>query len=164
VEDGDESSGLPALRDVLRQTTRNRTLLDNLLSKVFYHPFRCQVCRQRFRAWQRGGSSGAITDQREYERLAMNFPFSFSGDAGSGTGTVSDISINGCAFVSDTRLAENCVLRLALRISPELEPVAIEAAVARHVRPDGRVGVEFLRMEPRERERLELFIRGLRRE
>lgn len=56
------------------------------------------------------------------------------------------------------------MLRLMLRVSNELKPVAIEAAVARHVRPDGRVGVEFLRVEPRERERLSLFIRGLRRE
>jgi hypothetical protein len=143
---------------------RSRTLLERLLSKLCCHPFRCQICRQRFRAWQRGDLSGAITDQREYERLAMNFPLSFSGDTGSGAGTVSDISINGCAFVSDTRPAENSVLRLALRISAELEPVAIEAAVARHARPDGRVGVEFLRVEPRERERLELFMRGLRRE
>lgn len=143
---------------------RNRTLLDRLLSKIFSQPFRCQICRRRFRAWLRGGSSAATADQREYERLAMNFRVSFSGDAGSGIGTVSDISINGCAFISDARPAENSVLRLALCVSAELEPVAIEAAVARHVRPDGRVGVEFLRMEARERERLELFIRGLRRE
>ena len=142
---------------------RCRTLLDRLLSKIFYHPFRCQICRRRFRAWERADFA-AITDQREYDRLAMNFPLSFSGDAGSGTGTVSDISINGCAFISEARPPENSVLRLALRVSAELEPVAIEAAVARHVRPDGRVGVEFLRVEPRERERLELFIRGLRRE
>jgi hypothetical protein len=51
---------------------------------------------------------------------------------------------------------------LALRISGELQPVDIEAAVVRHVR-QGRVGIEFLRVQEAERQRLQLFIRGLRR-
>lgn len=140
---------------------RNRTFLDRFLSKVFFHPFRCQICRQRFRAWQRGGSTA---DQREYERLAMNFPLSFSGETISGTGTVSDISINGCAFISEARPAENNVVRLVLRISAELEPVATDAAVARHIRPDGRVGVEFLRVEPMSASGWNCLSAGLRRE
>ncbi len=144
---------------------RSRTLLDRLLAGIFRVPFRCQICRRRFRAWQREAApAGALSDRREYERLAMNFPLSFDGDGSAGTGVASDISINGCAFVSEARPAEGSVLRLALRVSSELEPIAIEAAVARHVRPDGRIGVEFLHVAPGERARLELFIRGLRRE
>ena len=92
----------------------------------------------------------------------MNFPISFFGNNIEGTGIVSDISINGCAFVTEVQLTEKSVVRLALRISDELQPVDIEAAVVRHVR-QGHVGIEFLRVQPAEQQRLQLFIRGLRR-
>ena len=101
-------------------------------------------------------------DRREYERLAMNFPISFVGENVDGAGTVSDISINGCAFDTDRQLTDESIVRLALQISNELQPVDIEAAVVRNV-GQGRVGVEFLRVQQAERERLQLFIRGLRR-
>jgi len=144
---------------------RIKALKDRLLSRFYCYPFRCQICRSRFRVWQWGVEYlTAAADWREYERLAMNFPISFIGEHIAGGGTVSDISINGCAFVTEAQLTEASVIRLALRISNELEPVDIEAAVVRHVRPDGRAGVEFLRVQPAERKRLQLFIRGLRRE
>jgi c-di-GMP-binding flagellar brake protein YcgR len=92
----------------------------------------------------------------------MNFPISFFGNNIEGTGIVSDISINGCAFVTEAVLTEKNIVRLALRISDELQPVDIEAAVVRHVR-QGHVGIEFLRVQPAEQQRLQLFIRGLRR-
>jgi c-di-GMP-binding flagellar brake protein YcgR len=92
----------------------------------------------------------------------MNFPISFVGRNIDGAGVVSDISINGCAFVTDVQLTEKSIVRLALQISDELQPVDIEAAVVRHVR-QGRVGIEFLRVQQAERQRLQLFIRGLRR-
>jgi hypothetical protein len=101
-------------------------------------------------------------DRREYERLAMNLPISFVGKNIDGAGIVSDISINGCAFVTDAQLTEKIIVRLALQISDELQPVDIEAAVVRHVRR-GHVGIEFLRVQQEERQRLQLFIRGLRR-
>jgi c-di-GMP-binding flagellar brake protein YcgR len=92
----------------------------------------------------------------------MNFPLSFVGKNFEGTGTVSDISSNGCAFVTEGQLTEKSIVRLALQISDELQPVDIEAAVVRHVR-QGHVGIEFLRVQQAERQRLQLFIRGLRR-
>jgi c-di-GMP-binding flagellar brake protein YcgR len=94
----------------------------------------------------------------------MNFSTSFVGADLAGAGIVSDISVNGCAFVTEKQLTEASVIRLALQISNELKPVDIEAAVVRHVRQDGRVGVEFLHVQPAVHERLQLFIRGLRRE
>lgn len=92
----------------------------------------------------------------------MMFPISFVGENISGAGTVFDISINGCGFATDVQLGEESIVRLALQISNELEPVTIDAAVVRYVQR-GRTGVEFLRVQPAEQERLQMFIRGLRR-
>ena len=92
----------------------------------------------------------------------MNFPISFVGVNVDGAGAVSDISIKGCAFSTDVQLREQSVIRLMLHIFKELQPVSIEAAVVRHVQ-QGRIGVEFLRIQQADRERLQLFIRGFRR-
>ena len=136
---------------------------ERLLSRLYFYSFRCQICRFRFRVFQWGVRYPAVAeDRREYERLAMNFPISFVGENVDGAGTVSDISINGCAFDTDRQLTDESIVRLALQISNELQPVDIEAAVVRNV-GQGRVGVEFLRVQQAERERLQLFIRGLRR-
>ena len=103
-----------------------------------------------------------VKDKREYERLAMNFPISIVGENIVGSGAVFDISVNGCGFATDVQMSEESIVCLTLQISNELEPVTIEAAVVRYVQ-HGRTGVEFLRVKPAERERLQMFIRGLRR-
>jgi hypothetical protein len=46
-----------------------------------------------------------------------------------------------------------------LQISSEVPPVIVDAAIVRNVR-SGSVGVEFIQWQHRERERLQLFIRG----
>jgi hypothetical protein len=136
---------------------------ERLLRGLSFHLFRCQICRHRFRVFKwRAGYPEVAEERREYDRLAMNCPLTFSGEASGGSGTVSDISVNGCAFLTRTALAEKTVLRLSLHISAELPPIRVDAAVVRHVR-SGRVGVEFLRLQPGEHHRLQLFIRGLRR-
>lgn len=92
----------------------------------------------------------------------MNFPISFVGENISGAGAVFDISINGCGFATAVELSAESIMRLALQISNELEPITIDAAVVRYVQR-GRTGVEFLRVQPAEQERLQMHIRGLRR-
>jgi c-di-GMP-binding flagellar brake protein YcgR len=49
---------------------------------------------------------------------------------------------------------------MGLQLPNEVAPVVVEAAVIRNVNP-GRAGVEFLRIENGERERLQRFVRGL---
>jgi len=135
---------------------------DRLLGRICVYSFRCQICRHRFHALQWGVRYPSIDkDKREYERLAMNFPISFVGENTSGAGAVFDISINGCGFATDVELRAESIMRLALQISDELEPVTIDAAVVRYVQR-GRTGVEFLRVQPVDLERLQMFIRGLR--
>jgi hypothetical protein len=52
------------------------------------------------------------------------------------------------------------ILKMGLQISKDIAPVTVDAAVVRNVR-SGAVGVEFLQWQKSERERLQLFIRGL---
>jgi hypothetical protein len=142
---------------------RKKGFKERLLRRFYFYRFRCQICRFSFHRFQWGVRYAALPeDRREYERLAMNFPISFAGKDIEGTGVVSDISINGCAFVTEAQLTEKSIVRLALQISDELQPVDIEAAVVRHVR-HGHAGIEFLRVQQAERQRLQLFLRGLRR-
>lgn len=148
--------------DFVKRFTRRR-LKDRLLSRIYVYFFKCQLCRYRFRVLQWGVRYPRDEeDRREYERFAVNFPISFIGETISGRGTVSNISTNGCAFVTDAQVSERSILRLTLQISNELPPVNIDAAVVRHFQ-HGRVGTEFLRIQQEERQRLQLLLRGFRR-
>jgi hypothetical protein len=51
-------------------------------------------------------------------------------------------------------------MRLELKVSEEAAPVIVDLAVLRHWH-NQVAGVEFLRCEPSERERLQLFVQGL---
>ena len=52
------------------------------------------------------------------------------------------------------------IVKLELLIAGEVSPVTVEAAVVRNIY-QGSAGVEFLRWQGGERERLQLFVRGL---
>lgn len=134
---------------------------ERLLSIIYVYPFRCQLCGHRFRFMQWGARYFRIEeDRREFERQTIKLPMSFSGDGIEGTGSVLDISVNGCSFQTGTGVDEGDILGLGLHTSKELPPINIEAAVVRTVQGD-RVGVEFLRFPFKDRERLQLFIRSL---
>jgi PilZ domain-containing protein len=134
---------------------------ERLMSLFYVYPFRCQLCGHRFKLLQWGVTYTRIEeDRREYERLAANFPMTFTSGAASGSGSVVDISMAGCTFHTDARVAEGSILRTALQVANDIPPINVEAAVIRSVKA-GRTGVEFLRIENSERERLQRFIRGL---
>jgi PilZ domain len=134
---------------------------ERLISLLYVYPFKCQLCGHRFQCLQWGVTYKRIEeDRREYERLPANFPVMFSAGAVSGQGMVVDISMAGCAFDTETQLTEGSILKMVLPLSEEAHPVNVEAAIVRSARP-GRVGVEFLRIENGERERLQRFIRAL---
>jgi hypothetical protein len=52
------------------------------------------------------------------------------------------------------------ILQLGLQIADDVPPVEVDAAMVRYVTGES-VGVEFLRWREGERERLQLFVRGL---
>src|SRR4030095_12391630 len=71
-----------------------------------------------------------------------------------------DISMGGCTIHTAAELVEGSILQMRLDVPEETSPVRVEAVIIRTLRA-GRVGVEFVRFDTVERERLQRFIRGL---
>jgi hypothetical protein len=92
--------------------------------------------------------------------MEMRFPIAFSGQNISGEGMLLNVSMGGCSFSTEADLAIGMIVKLELQISVAVRPVVVDAGVVRNVRA-GTVGVEFLRWQHSERERLQLFVRGL---
>jgi hypothetical protein len=135
--------------------------MERLLSLVYVYPFRCQLCGHRFRFLQWGVKYQRVPeDRRRYERLLTRFPVTFAGENAKGAGVVFDISVKGCSFEAEAQLQVGSVVRMALEIPKEPRPVHVDAAVVRNVRQEN-VGVEFLRFQKSERDRLQHFIHEL---
>lgn len=92
--------------------------------------------------------------------MERKFSNAFSGDGIAGDGVVLDITMGGCTFASRCNLSVGMSLKMDLRISAAVPPVVVDAAVVRNVR-DGVAGVEFVRWQESERERLQLFVTGM---
>jgi hypothetical protein len=99
-------------------------------------------------------------DQREYDRMPARFALTFTSQNISGQGTATNLSMGGCNFDSNTPLATGMVLRMELQIAADVAPVVVDAAAVRYAR-DRSVGVEFLQWQEKERDRLQLYVRGL---
>jgi c-di-GMP-binding flagellar brake protein YcgR len=131
-----------------------------MLSLFYVYPFRCQLCGHRFRSLQWGVSYARISeDRREYRRLPIMFPVAYVAENIKGKGTAIDVSVNGCGFETRDKLSVGAHLRMTLQLTNELLPVEVDTAVVRTV-DDNRMGVEFVKIQPAELERLQLFIRG----
>jgi hypothetical protein len=147
-------------RDFVRRVSR-ASLGEKLLSLFYIYPFKCQLCGERFRAVQRGVRYVRVEeDRREYDRMEMRFPLTFTAPEVSGEGVMLNFSMGGCSFSSSAVVPIGTILKLQLRVSSTIAPVNIEAALVRNA-GTGRVGVEFLRWQESERERLQLFVRGM---
>lgn len=134
---------------------------ERLLSIIYVYPFRCQLCGYRFRFMQWGVRYKRVEeDRREYNRMPASFPVSFACNGVQGAGHVVDISLNGCSLEADTIIAEGSIVRMSLQMSEELAPISVEAALVRDINRN-RIGVEFLRFQYHDRERLQIFIRRL---
>jgi hypothetical protein len=146
-------------RDFVRRVSR-AGIVDMLLSLFYLYPFKCQLCGDRFRARQTGVRSMRVEDdRREYDRMEMRFPISFSAAEASGDGVMLNFSMAGCNFSTSAQIPPGVVLRMVFHVKPGLVPISVEAALVRYVGP-GSVGVEFLRLEASERERLQHLVRG----
>ncbi|HYM37187.1 MAG TPA: PilZ domain-containing protein [Nitrospiraceae bacterium] len=132
-----------------------------LLSTVYFYPYRCQLCAHRFRRLELGKRYNESTvDKRQYERIETKFPITFVGDKASGAGTVTRLSLGGCALESPLKLMEGMMFNLRLQ-PPDVNPsINVETAIVRSVRPPV-IGLEFLRTNPTEQFRLIQFVAGL---
>jgi hypothetical protein len=137
--------------------------LEIVLSVFYVYPFRCQLCGHRFRSFQRGVRYVKVKeDRREYNRIEISFPVTFSGENISGEGILLDISMGGCRFITTSDLVTGMIVKLALQISGSLRPIIVDAAVVVVRKTDPRnAAVKFLSWQETERERLQRIIRGL---
>jgi hypothetical protein len=146
-------------KDYVRRV-RREGLIDRLVSLTYVYPFRCQLCGCRFRVRQQGVRYTRVDeDRREYERIPVRFPVILFTGQDNVTGTALDISMAGCTVETTASLPAETVLRVQLE-APDLAPLQVQAAVVRSVRTKS-IGLQFLRFEGNERERLQSFVRTL---
>jgi hypothetical protein len=101
--------------------------------------------------------------ERKHVRFAVQRPVSFRGDFVAGSGTVLDISRQGCAIVSDTVADANAYLQLTVQLLEEEDPVRVDLAAVRWATAK-RFGVEFIKMPQEVGERLKQFVKMLEAE
>jgi predicted HAD superfamily Cof-like phosphohydrolase len=174
---GRPPNGTPRMRESFRmrcprcgksfvRRSHRQGLKERLLSLVYLYPFRCQVCANRFRAFQFHARYVKRTvDRRQYVRLATRIPTTFAedikpGEQRVGEGVVTDISLGGCYMQTFVQLSQGTLVSLELQTEQPTQAIAVEAAIVRIVRPTG-VGLEFLRLSEPEHERFGQFIRQL---
>ena len=148
----------PKCRKGFIQRTRVEGTTARLLSHFSFHPFRCQVCGHRFSAYQPGVTASDFKeDRRQYVRFVTRFPATFSLDRLRGKGEVTEISVGGCTLETDAALSPGSILRLMLMPPASESAIAVDAALIRSVRGK-KAGIEFLRFQPEEKERLNKFV------
>jgi len=147
-------------RDFVRRVPR-AGLHEGLLSLFYVYPFKCQLCGERFRYFQWGVRYSRVEeDRREYDRMEVEFPVTFRSQNVAGEGVLLNVSMGGCRFKTNADLGLGMILQIDLQISADLPAVIVDAAVVRN-RSAGSAGVEFLQWREGERERLQLFVRGM---
>jgi hypothetical protein len=138
----------------------HRRGIERLLSLVYVYPFRCQLCRRRFRAMQWGRHYAVRgVDRREFERLPARFPVTILAGSTEAKGVVTDLSIDGCAVEATTPVARERSLSLSMQTTP-LETLSIERAIVRTVHGQ-RLGIQFVQLTDMEHDALERVLRRL---
>ncbi len=102
-------------------------------------------------------------ERRKHPRIQVQWrisffvgPSSLKEDRFSGAGTASDLSVRGCRILSDTTVYSGMQMELRLYMPDDLRPMEVHQAMVRWSK--GReFGLQFLRIEPKEEERLRRF-------
>lgn len=140
-------------KEFMQRTTRNGSVED-LLGVVYVYPFRCQFCSHRFRTFQPGVRYHRTpVDRRQYERMAVQLPVALTDESGEYRGITLDLSLGGCATEAMGPFSENSLWNVRLHAPQDPRPITVEAAVVRSARAS-RIGLEFLRLAPEEKDRL----------
>ena len=100
--------------------------------------------------------------QRAQDRLFMRCPVMFAGVPFIGEGHVLNLSPVGCTVECERSVLDGSYMRLRLFLPDHTPSVDIDLAAVRWVRGE-LFGVEFLRLPPKERIRLDRFLLDHRR-
>ena len=140
--------------DLVRRVAR-RGLFEQLASKIYIFPFRCQLCSHRFRTMRWGVRyDKSPVDRREHERISVDIPVRIPRISSDTSFTIRDISMGGAGIELPQPLESGEVFALDLYTSGVGKPpIHVEAAVVRSARSNF-MGIEFLRLAPDDRENL----------
>lgn len=103
--------------------------------------------------------SPSVIEQRKYPRIAVTLPVVFSHGEFAYTGTVVDISHEGCRIRSADAAPGAKYFRVEIGLDGPRATLTVDLAVMRWSR-NGEFGVEFIRMEPDHQARLRGLIRN----
>jgi hypothetical protein len=105
-----------------------------------------------------------VTDQpkekREYARLAVKLPVTFSGEDVAGGGLTSGLSVHGCTLVTEDLLLTGNTLAVHIQLPAQSQPLKVDVAEVRWGQA-GEYGLEFVRLPLQEKQRLSKFIKAL---
>ena len=135
--------------------------VERLLSRLNVFPFRCQLCTNRFRAFDSGARNNMQAfDRRQYTRLAASIDaLIFDHKQQPVTNRITDISMDGCTLQT-TGFSKGTFIEMVLRPTVEEETIRIETAMVCSVRPLS-MGIRFLEIPPEHYRRLAQVVLGL---
>jgi hypothetical protein len=140
---------------------RRSTTFERLLSFFYIYPFRCQLCDHPFKIFQPGIRYIRVDeDRREYQRIGVDFPAWLKKDMIKCDGSAIDLSMSGCTVRADSVPPLASIVSVGFEVPNEPMPVTIETAIVRNA-SENRVGLEFLRFQGDERQRLRRVLHGL---
>ena len=100
-----------------------------------------------------------MIERRATKRIPVTFHISFGLPSfGRQTGTISDLTMNGCRLESQAQIPVNTYLEIWLEISPSDPRIFVDLAAVRWLK-DMQLGIEFLSVRPEQKARLERIIR-----
>ncbi|WP_447986380.1 PilZ domain-containing protein [Nitrospira sp. Nam74] len=103
-------------------------------------------------------------ERQSHARIARKLlnavPVIFSGNT-HGTGTLYELSTGGCKIETASTPPLGASLKLRLTVSPNTDPVKIDAAIVGWTIKDQYFGVKFLQVEPTDRLLLDQCIANL---
>jgi PilZ domain len=98
-----------------------------------------------------------VKDQRQHERYPVCFPVAYDGDGVTGQGQAADLSILGCAVVSEAAVEPKTYVKLQLSLPDGETALEVELAVVRWCN-GGVFGVEFISFGEMQKTRLKRFL------
>jgi PilZ domain len=99
-------------------------------------------------------------ERREFARVAVKLPVTFSGEDVAGGGLTSGLSVHGCTLVTEELLLAGASLAVHIQIPAQSEPLKVDVAEVRWGQA-GEYGLEFVRLPLQEKQRLTRFIKAL---
>lgn len=151
----------PSCSSQFIKRVRRTAVYQRLVSLFYIYPFSCQLCGHTFSLFQPGVRYVRIDeDHREHQRLRVDLPIALAQDQMNCNGSAIEISMRGCTVETHEPLAIASIVKVGLRIPNEKNILTVEAAIVRNSSHD-RLGLEFLRFQGDERQRLRQFVQSL---